>query len=177
MTALLSEAARRLKARCLLADLDPASRILEVGSGDGWMAARLRGRGYSHVTTIDLLAPADVVGDVREWRSLGLAPGGFDAIIAFEVVEHIDCWRTFEELLAPEGRVFVTTPVPEWDWLCERLERLGLSQQRTSPHDHLVDVRRVPLFEPERYRRVAGIAQWAVLRKRGARAAALHAAG
>ena len=47
--------------------------------------------------------PADIVGDVRNWRSMGLAEGSFDAIVSFEVVEHVDCFRECYDLLRPGG--------------------------------------------------------------------------
>ena len=52
------------------------------------------------------------------------------------------------DLLKPGGRLLVTTPVAHMDWACKTLERLGLNQQRTSPHSHLIYFKDIPLFTP-----------------------------
>ncbi len=49
------------------------ARILEIGAGDGWLVEALRARGFTRYTGLDLRPPADVVGDVNEWRAAGLA--------------------------------------------------------------------------------------------------------
>jgi hypothetical protein len=142
-----------------------SARILEVGSGDGWLGRRLRAEGWTNYTGLDLHPPADIVGDVREWERVGLAARSFDVIVAFEVVEHLDCWDALAALLKDDGVCLVTTPVPYMDWACRLLEVLGINQQRTSPHSNLVYLRRVPQFEVVRLRTVAGIGQWAVMQR------------
>lgn len=120
-------------------------------------------RGYVDVTGVDVVPPADVVGDVRDWRALGLAAHSFDVVIAFEVVEHGDYAEAIHDLLKPEGRLMATTPVPRFDWACRIAERLGLFQKRTSPHTHLVDLRKFPRFDCAERVIKGGISQWAVL--------------
>jgi 2-polyprenyl-3-methyl-5-hydroxy-6-metoxy-1,4-benzoquinol methylase len=44
--------------------------------------------------------PADIVGDILEWKRIGLQPESFDVIIAFELVEHVDCFQEFFDLLS-----------------------------------------------------------------------------
>jgi 2-polyprenyl-3-methyl-5-hydroxy-6-metoxy-1,4-benzoquinol methylase len=147
--------------------LRPTDTILEIGSGSGWMREALAARGFAHYTTIDLVPPADIVGDINRWRELGLQPGSFDVIIAFEVVEHVDCFASCLDLLAPGGRMLITTPVPETDWILKITERLGLNQKRTSPHSNLVHLRKVPGFEKKDISIVLGLGQWAVFHKAG----------
>jgi SAM-dependent methyltransferase len=170
---LLSRIARDRKLDHFFAEVPREARILEIGAGDGWVGAALRARGFTRYTGLDLRPPADVVGDVNDWRAAGLEPESFDVIVAFEVVEHVDCFRACHDLLAPGGALFVTTPVPSRDWVMRLLEAVGLNQRRTSPHDQLIDLRRAPCFEEREIRIVGGLSQWAVLRKapRGARAA------
>jgi hypothetical protein len=93
-----------------------------------------------------------------------MKPHSWDAITAFEVLEHGDFAPTFRELLRPRGLLFATTPVPRMDPVCHALERIGLLQRRTSPHSHLTDLRRVSGFEVASWRVKAGVSQWAVLR-------------
>ncbi len=163
---LLSDYARRRKIRCFLESIPKQAGILEVGSGSGWVRDYLREHGWAHYTGIDLRPPAEVVGDIRRWADLGLRPESFDVIIAFEVVEHVDCLKDCYALLRPGGSMMLTTPAPCMDWLLRILEWLGLNQKRTSPHDHLMWVSRAPCFERKDVRIVALMSQWAILTKR-----------
>ncbi len=168
---LLSDWARARKVDHFFAGVPRDARILEIGCGAGWLRETLRARGFTSYTGLDLHPPADVIGDVNAWRAIGLQPASFDVVVAFEVVEHVDCFEACHELLAPGGRLFVTTPVPSRDWVMKLLEAAGLNQRRTSPHDRLVDLRHVPYFAERRVEIVGGLAQWAVLRKASAAAA------
>ncbi len=140
-------------------------KVLEVGSGSGWVKAALSSSGIADYTGLDLYPPADVLGDINGWRELGLEPDSFDTIIAFEVVEHVDCFDACHQLLKPGGKMLITTPVPRMDWLLKITESLGLNQRRTSPHDHLVDLRKVPSFGKKSISVVLGLGQWAVFTK------------
>lgn len=161
--ALLEPWMRRLRARNLLDRIPAGAQVLEVGCGSGWAGSHLREKGVKSYTGLDLKGPADIVGDILEWPRLGLTAGSFDYIIAFEILEHVDCFDACRQLLKPGGQLILTSPAPEWDWLLKILENLGINQRRTSPHSNLFDARRVPGFRVAEYRRFAGLAQWAVL--------------
>lgn len=156
---------RRKRQRFFFRDVRKDARILEIGCGDGWVKAFLLANGWTDYTGLDLQPPADVVGDIRDWRALGLQPASFDAIVAFEVVEHVPCFEECHALLKPKGVLLVTTPVPAMDWLLRILERLGLNQRRTSPHDHLVALGSVGFFAERRVKRVLGLSQWGVFQR------------
>lgn len=160
----LSGVARRGKIRFFLSRLPKDAKVLDVGCGDGWFERAAADRGWTNVMGVDLVPPADFVGDILEWRDLGLEPHSFDAVVAFEVVEHGDFSKAFHDLLKPGGKLIITTPVPRFDPLCRLLEAMRLLQRRTSPHTHLVDLRRFPRFEVVELRIKAGISQWAILR-------------
>ena len=165
---LLSDYARRKKIEYFLDPIPVDARILEIGSGDGWVGHYLRSQGRLGYRGLDLVPPAELVGDIRRWRDLGLEPDTFDVIIAFEVVEHVDCFDACYDLLAPGGRLLLTSPVPRMDWVMKILERLRLNQRRSSPHDHLVDFHRVGRFERKQVRIVGGLSQWGIFEKRPA---------
>lgn len=165
MQPLLSTYARARKLRFFLPFCRASDRILEIGAGSGWWSSALRERGFEGCVTLDLIPPADVVGDIRAWRTLGLQPASFDVCIAFEVVEHVPCVDEARDLLKPGGLLLVTTPVPSADNVLRLLEHLGLNQPRVTPHLHLRDVRRLPGFATVAYRRVAGLSQWGAFRK------------
>ena len=162
---LLSDYARRKKIQHFLAGIPKDARILEVGCGSAWVREYLTSNGWTGYVGLDLAPPADIVGDITNWRTLGLEPASFDVIIAFEVVEHVDCFRECHDLLKPGGRLMLTSPVPHMDWVMKMLERAGLNQKRTSPHDHLVSFRHVPLFAEKQITVVKGLAQWGIFTK------------
>jgi len=140
-------------------------RILEIGCGSGWVRPALAEKGVSNYVGIDLFPPADIVGDINQWRKLGLTAESFDTIVAFEVVEHVDCFAACHDLLREGGKMLITTPVPETDWILKITESLGLNQKRTSPHDHLVHLNRVKLFRQKDIKIILGLGQWAVFVK------------
>ena len=158
--------ARRKRLEFFQPQLVSPGRILEIGSGSGWVREALSAAGHTHYTGVDLQPPADLVGDIHQWRTLGLQPESFDTIIAFEVVEHVDCFEACRQLLRPGGKLLLTTPVPHMDWLLKITEALGLNQRRTSPHDHLVDLTTVPGFRHKTIRIILGLGQWGCLRSR-----------
>lgn len=161
----LSEYARAKKRRFFIDPIPKTHRVLEVGCGDAWLRDYMRAGGWDKYVGLDVKPPADVLGRIENWRALGLAPASFDVVIAFEVIEHVPCFREMFDLLKPGGLLMLTSPMPSSDWLCWVLELLGLAQKRTSPHAHLIDFRRIPLFEPVQLRRVGLLSQWGILRK------------
>lgn len=162
---ILSEISRRRKLRLILSCLPPEAEVLEIGAGCGWFSERLRDRGHQ-VTTLDIVPPADIVGDINDWRSLDIAPASFDAVVALEVIEHVDCLQALRDICRPGGVIALSSPHPHWDWVMRILEALRLTQLRTSPHTGLVDFRAIPL-PATALRRPAWIHQVGVFRNVG----------
>jgi cyclopropane fatty-acyl-phospholipid synthase-like methyltransferase len=145
--------------------LRPGSDVLEVGSGEGWFRRAVEASLRVNYTTLDIDAPADIQGDIRDWREHGLQPSTFDTIVAFEIVEHTDCFKESYQLLKDGGHLLVTTPMPHADWFLRILEALHLTQKRTSPHSNLVYLKNIHGLRIESIRRPFGLGQWAVFRK------------
>ena len=164
---LLSDYARREKIEFFLDPLPKTADILEIGSGAGWVGQYLRANGWKSYVGLDLCQSPDVdiVGDIKNWRPLGLEPESFDVIIAFEVMEHVDCFAECLTLLKPGGLVLATSPVPHMDWFLKILEWCGLNQKRTSPHEHLRYFSDVQGFDAKRVFARAGLSQWGVFQK------------
>ncbi len=140
-------------------------KVLEIGCGSGWIRSALAERGITNYTGLDINHPADIVGDINAWENLGLQPCSFDIIVAFEVVEHVDCFKACYDLLRPGGKMLITTPLPATDWILKIIETAGLSQKRTSPHNHLVRLKDVPIFSRKEIRIILCLGQWAVFVK------------
>lgn len=162
---LLSDYAREKKVEFFFRELPKESRILEIGCGDGWLGRRLSQEGWLHYTGLDTSPPANIIGDIRDWKRLGIEEASFDIAVAFEVVEHVPCFHEMYNILRPGGLAFLTSPIPSRDRLCEFLERLGLAQKRTSPHVYLVRFEEIPLFEIVKIKHVGGLAQWGIFQK------------
>jgi 2-polyprenyl-3-methyl-5-hydroxy-6-metoxy-1,4-benzoquinol methylase len=165
---ILSRIARRLKKIYFLNAVSKDEVVLEIGCGDGWVGRHLLKRGVRQLASIDTNPPATIVGDIRDWRSLGLAAQTFDVIVAFEVLEHVDCMDDCFSLLKPGGRLLVTSPYPPADWFLKKLEKWKLNQPRTSPHDHLMYFEETAQFQIARMWRPLRMSQWCIFRSRPA---------
>lgn len=120
---------RRALVRGLLArHLGPApQRLLDVGCGTGHLARELLAAGH-RVAAVDLLpealaaarADAPGVGLLRaDAGRLPLAAGGFDAVTALDVLEHVDDAAALAELrrvVRPGGLLVLTVPAAPWLW-------------------------------------------------------------
>ena len=97
------------------AALPEGGRILEVGSGCGALAVRLRDAGFDVVPT-DLDPPHDWIHrldlDAPEWTEETRGP--FDMVVCVETLEHVEnprqVLRSIRELLRPGDRLLVSTP-------------------------------------------------------------------
>ena len=100
----------------------PVGRVLDIGCGEGGVAAPLREAGAGWITGIELLPePAEVarkvydevlVGDALE--KLPQASGPFDTVLCYDVLEHIydplSLIRWLYEYAAPGAQLHVSVP-------------------------------------------------------------------
>ena len=96
-----------------------ARRVLDIGSADGpsvrWLAAR------DQKVALDLdprgLRPGDVCGSAL---ALPFADETFDAVAAFDVIEHCEpesqALGEVARILRPGGRLVISVPAYQWAW-------------------------------------------------------------
>lgn len=114
------------------------SRVLDVGAGDGWLAAELQRAVGCTVACWDEHYTA---ADEAALRTRGLAasrappPGHFDVALLFDVLEHADddqvLLRAALERVRPGARVMVT--VPAWPALFSAHDRALHHRRRYAP--------------------------------------------
>lgn len=106
-------------AALLASTAESGARVLEFGAGSGAMSLRLKDLGFA-VTASDLFPDSFKVEDVpfvaadlngafaAQW------PEGFDAVMALEIVEHLEnprhALREIRQLLPRGGRLVLSTP-------------------------------------------------------------------
>ncbi|MCM2270449.1 MAG: hypothetical protein NDJ75_10130 [Thermoanaerobaculia bacterium] len=142
--------------------LDPASRILELAPAAASLEAYLKEAGFHRYTRLAAAPPADVVGDVRDWRALGLAPASFDVVIALDALDWNGDEAACRDLLAPGGTLFATAPIPGRGAVARLLATLGMAPRRRRA---AADLARVAGFATLALRRHGFVEQWARLRK------------
>lgn len=104
---------------------DRSARILDIGCGTGDLVAQLRGAGYTGVHGIDISEEQVRIAAERGIEGVELADlrdhlsanaGGYDVILAMDVLEHFDPGGLFEVLdliaaaLAPGGLLLARSP-------------------------------------------------------------------
>jgi 2-polyprenyl-3-methyl-5-hydroxy-6-metoxy-1,4-benzoquinol methylase len=157
--------ARKKRIEFFVPYISPNDRVLEIGPGEGWFRNTVEKLMSVDYVTVDTDAAADIERDIKQWPTYNLQAGSFEVVVAFEVVEHVDCLKECYDLLKPGGLLLLTTPLPHADWLLKILEALWLTQKRTSAHSNLIYLRSIPGFAKQRGRTVFGIGQWGVFRK------------
>ncbi len=126
-----SESARRSRHRwCdhkylpLLAGLDSAARIADIGCGAGGTLDYLRRRGFTRLSGVDISAEQVSLArergfDVLEGSAvdfLAAAPDSWDLLIALDFIEHFErselprLVQAFHRALVPGGRLMLQTP-------------------------------------------------------------------
>jgi SAM-dependent methyltransferase len=107
--------------------LPDAAEILEIGAGTGGNLAMLER--FGRVTAVEMSELARSIAREKTGREfldgslpncLPVAPGGFDLICLFDVLEHVAedvaSLEALRPLLRSGGRVLLTVPAHQWLW-------------------------------------------------------------
>ncbi|MHC5002075.1 MAG: class I SAM-dependent methyltransferase [Planctomycetota bacterium] len=124
------------------------ARMLDLGCGTGQILAHLRpGTGLgldASPAMIDRASKAfpgrgELTFEVADAAAIA-GPGGFDAVVSADLLEHVPDWRGVVRAAVaacrPGGRIVLTTPNPAWAtplWILERL-RLKMPE---GPHRYV----------------------------------------
>ena len=147
-------------------------KILDVGCGNQYVANKIRKAGYN-ITCIDKDTPEkspwmkvkpDFVMDATKMK---FKDNSYDIIIALEVIEHAPCVPEINRVLKPGGLFFCSTPTEGTDWVRHILVKLKLLQnQDFEHHDHIVDIRKVPMKLLKYRKMFLGTSQFGILTKK-----------
>lgn len=147
-------------------------KILDVGCGNGYFTKEIRKRGYN-VVGIDKHTPKTAKwmsfqpDYVMDALNMDFPDNSFDIIIALEVIEHCPCVPEINRVLKPEGLFFCSTPTPRTEWLRHIVVGLGLLEaQDFENHDHIVDLRKVPMRLLKLRKMFLRASQFGILTKR-----------
>lgn len=120
-------------------------KILDVGCGDMYITNKLIKEGYN-IIGIDRTKPYHLKMDAT---NMSFKDNSFDMVIAFETIEHCDCINEIKRILKPGGKLVLSTPAPNTDWLRTILVKLRLLEARDfEHHDHIVDNIEMLPFKP-----------------------------
>jgi len=155
-------------------------RVLDYGCGDGQLAATCQPNAYLGIdVSLRALDQARAAHPGFRFATSVSGRERFDTVAAFAFIEHVadpGGWLArFASLLAPDGRIVLTTPHPSLEWAHTLGARMGLfSWDAHQEHQELLD--RTRLYElasdaglvVEAYRRfLFGANQLVVLRRAG----------
>ena len=140
-------------------------KVLEVGSGNRIITKELRLAGFSVVDIDPNNSNAQYKMDAREMH---FTDGLFDAVIAFEVLEHCDCIKEILRVLKPNGILIATIPRKEGKWLVDLLVKLNLVEcyELHSEFIELIDLASPELELIYSKKLFLGLAEFGVFKKK-----------
>jgi 2-polyprenyl-3-methyl-5-hydroxy-6-metoxy-1,4-benzoquinol methylase len=146
-------------------------KILDVGCGDRYITDKIKKRGYN-IVGIDKFSSKE-----RKWMTknpdyimdatnMKFDDSSFDVVIALEVIEHCDCISEIKRVLKRNGRFFCSTPTPFTDGIRKILVFIRLLEnQDFEGHDHIINLKKVPMKLLKRRLMFLGTSQFGIFTK------------
>jgi len=120
-------------------------KILDLGCGDGWFTKYLNSEGYDcvGVDTKQLNEHPFFSGTAEK---IPFPDNYFDCIVMFEVIEHLEksCYKEINRVLKQDGKIVLSTILPESDKMIHFLSRIKLVDPYVTPHINLVHIETLP---------------------------------
>lgn len=120
-------------------------KILDLGSGSGWMTQTLNSLQYNcvgvdiHVENI----PPFYKGTADK---IPFPDNSFDCLIMIEVIEHIkpSCYSEINRVLKNNGIIILSTLLPKSDPFVHFLSKIKIVDPYVTPHINLVKIETLP---------------------------------
>lgn len=116
----------------LLDHVEPHNRVLDVGAGAGiWadLLSSVRGVRRKNIDAVEIYVPYIFRFDlankyntihIGDFKDIRIPYGTYDTLILGDVLEHFEMedalkvWTKAREIVGPEGRVLLSTPIVDW---------------------------------------------------------------
>lgn len=155
ITGLLSPYLEGVRLRQALPHVPDGSTILDIGCGRASLLGHLQPTRYVGVDVIPEVIHKNQsrypgyefhMLNVEKLDMVGL--GEFDVVLMLAVIEHFEkaeeVLKKVNELLAPKGRIILTTPHPRGEWVMSVGSRLGLlSRESRGEHRMLLGIENI----------------------------------
>jgi len=120
-------------------------KILDLGCGDGWLTKFLNSSGFDCVG-VDIHQKNEPPFYKGTADKIPFRDKVFDCVIMIEVIEHFSptCYNEINRVLKDEGKIILSTILPESDWFVKIFSKLHLVDPYVTPHINLVHIKNLP---------------------------------
>ena len=139
---ILRDYARRNRLKLITSNILYSDKVLDLGCGDMWVEKELLKLGYNNVVSTDMWN-GNIYSDAK---NLPFKDKSFDVVIVLEVLEHVSCMEEILRILKPSGKLIVTLPNPDMDFLLNIFISLKLAAPKITPHLYKLRCKDINLY-------------------------------
>jgi ubiquinone/menaquinone biosynthesis C-methylase UbiE len=128
-----------------LPHLKKEMKILDLGSGSGWMTNSLNSRNFDCVG-VDIHLENNHPFYKGTADEIPFPDNSFDCLIMIEVIEHIkpSCYAEINRVLKNNGIIILSTLLPKSDPFVHFLSKIKIVDPYVTPHINLVKIETLP---------------------------------